>query len=232
MQTSNLPSKKTSRNTQLSCHPTKGIPVIDPSASVTLSHLGKWTSIGARTRMEETSLGDYSYVMEDCQIIYAEIGKFCSIASHTRINPPNHPTWRATTHHFTYRSRFYEFGEDDEAIFQWRRDNRVSIGHDVWIGHGATILPGIQIGTGAVIGAGSVVTKEVPPYFIVAGNPAKFIRRRVSEEVEASLLRIAWWNWPHEQLLRSLRDFRELEAALFCKKYDPLFNGAEEKGGV
>ncbi|MCX8116422.1 MAG: chloramphenicol acetyltransferase [Desulfobacterota bacterium] len=203
-----------------------GDPVIEPSAKVLRSCLGKWTYVGERTRMEETEFGDYSYVMEDCQIIYAEIGKFCSIASNTRINPPNHPTWRATTHHFTYRSRFYEFGEDDEAIFQWRRENRVTIGHDVWIGHGVTILPGLRIGTGAVVGAGSVVTKEVAPYTIVAGNPAKLIRRRVAEDVEASLMRIAWWNWSHEKLKGCLKDFRELDAPLFCEKYDPLFRKA------
>lgn len=199
----------------------QGEPVIDPSASVLHSQLGKWTQIGARSRIEETRFGDYSYVMEDCQIIYAEIGKFCSIASQTRINPPNHPTWRATSHHFTYRSRLYGFGEDDEAIFQWRRDNKVVIGHDVWIGHGVTLLPGIHVGTGAVVGAGSVVTKTVAPYTIVAGNPARLIRRRVSEEVEASLMKIQWWHWTHDELSKALNDFRELDAASFCKKYAP-----------
>lgn len=199
----------------------EGEPVIDPSASILHSQLGKWTQIGARCQIEETLFGDYSYAMEDCQIIYAEIGKFCSIASHTRINPPNHPTWRATSHHFTYRSRFYGFGEDDEQIFQWRRGNKVVIGHDVWIGHGVTVLPGIQIGTGAVIGAGSVVTKPVAPYTIIAGNPARLIRRRVSEKVEASLMSIQWWHWPHDELLKAINDFRELDAASFCEKYAP-----------
>ncbi len=203
----------------------RGDPVIDPSATILRSHLGKWTQIGARCRIEETLFGDYSYVMEDCQIIYAEIGKFCSIASHTRINPPNHPTWRATTHHFTYRSRFYGFGEDDENIFQWRRENKVIIGHDVWIGHGVTLLPGVHVGTGAVVGAGSVVTKSVAPYTIVAGNPARLIRRRVSEAVEASLMKLQWWHWTHEELFQALRDFRELDAASFCEKYEKRLDG-------
>jgi len=207
----------------------RGDPVIDLSATILHSRLGKWTQIGARSQIEETLFGDYSYVMEDCQIIYAEIGKFCSIASHTRINPPNHPTWRATTHHFTYRSRFYGFGEEDERIFQWRRENKVVIGHDVWIGHGVTILPGVHVGTGAVVGAGSVVTKSVAPYTIVAGNPARLIRRRVSEEVEASLMKIQWWHWSHEELFQALGDFRELDAASFCEKYEKRVDGGNIK---
>jgi len=195
-------------------------PYIHPTACVKDSILGRWTAVGARTEMRETVFSDYSYVMNDCQIIYAEIGKFCSIASHTRINPSNHPIWRATSHHFTYRSKFYGFGEDDEEIFQWRRDHKVTLGHDVWIGHGAVILPGVKIGTGAVVGAGSVVTKEVKPYTIVAGVPARVIRRRLSEEVEASLIRIQWWNWTHDQLAEALEDFRCLDAASFAAKYD------------
>ncbi|MGQ9645112.1 MAG: chloramphenicol acetyltransferase [Thermodesulfobacteriota bacterium] len=197
----------------------KAEPLIDATVKIIDCQIGVWTQIGARTRMTETRLGDYSDVMEDCQVIYAEIGKFCSIASNIRINAPNHPTWRATSHHFTYRSQFYGFGEDDETIFRWRRDNKVVVGHDVWIGHGVIIVPGVRIGTGAVVGAGSVVTKDVPPYTIVAGNPARFLRRRVSENGEASLMKIQWWNWTHDQLIRSLDDFRRLDARGFSDKY-------------
>ncbi len=215
--------------TATSTHGRKGDPEIDVSATVVHSHLGKWTSIGARSVVTETHLGDYSYLMNDCEVIYSEIGKFCSVASHVRINPPNHPIGRATSHHFTYRSQFYEFGEDEEEIFRWRRSKGVVIGHDVWIGHGAILLPGVRVGTGAVIGAGSVVTKEVHPYTIVVGNPAKFIRRRVSEEVEARLMEIQWWHWTHDQLLKALEDFRHLDATSFCERYAPGNSGAYSK---
>ncbi len=126
-------------------------------------------------------MDDYSYVVNDSQITYTTIGKFCSIAAMTRINPGNHPMQRATQAHFTYRASAYFPGESDDAeFFAWRREHHVHIGHDVWIGHGAIILPGRNVGTGAVIAAGAIVTKDVPAYTIVAGNPARPIKRRVS----------------------------------------------------
>ncbi len=127
--------------------------------------------------------GDYSYVVNDANIIYASIGKFVSIAAMTRINPGNHPMQRATQAHFTYRSSAYFAGlEDDAQFFDWRRSYHITIGHDVWIGHGRYFARR-QIGIGAVIAAGAVVTKDVAPYTIVAGNPARVIRRRFSEQV-------------------------------------------------
>ncbi len=95
----------------------------------------------------------------------------------------------------------------------------MTIGHDVWIGHSAIVLPGVTIGTGAAIGAGAVVTKDVAPFTVVAGVPAKVIRRRVSEETEAALMRIQWWNWSREQLKKTLGDFRTLDADEFVWKY-------------
>jgi len=128
--------------------------------------------------------------------------------------------WRASLHHLTYRSHCYGMGEDDLQIFSWRQANRITMGPDVWIGHGAILLPGINVGTGAVIGAGAVVTKDVPPYTIVGGLPARIIRRRVDPEVEQALTRIAWWNWSHEQIKDTLADFRKLDARGFALKYD------------
>ena len=111
-----------------------------------------YTEVGARTRLTETILDDYSYIGEDGEVIYTAIGKFCSIASHTRINPGNHPMQRATQAHFTYRASAYFEGESDDAeFFEWRRAHHIHIGHDVWIGHGAIVLPGRDVGTGAVV---------------------------------------------------------------------------------
>jgi phosphonate metabolism protein (transferase hexapeptide repeat family) len=165
-------------------------------------------------------MGDYSYVVNDAQITYTTIGKFCSIAAMTRINPGNHPMHRATQAHFTYRASAYFPGESDDVdFFDWRRAHHVSIGNDVWIGHGAVVLPGRQIGTGAVIAAGAVVTKDVAPYTIVAGNPARVIRRRFSEAAERGLTELAWWDWDHEALRMALPDFRKLSVEDFLGKY-------------
>ncbi len=130
-------------------------PSIDPTASLSSAMLGTYTGVGARTKLHEVTLGDYSYVVNDSDIAYATIGKFTSIAAMTRINPGNHPMQRVSQSHFTYRaSAYFDDAQDEDTFFAWRRSYHVSIGHDVWIGHGAIVLPGRSIGTGAVIGAG------------------------------------------------------------------------------
>ncbi|MGE0698305.1 MAG: chloramphenicol acetyltransferase [Hyphomicrobiaceae bacterium] len=194
-------------------------PLIHPTASVRESLLGRYTEVGARTTFVESVLGDYSYIVNDGDVIYTTIGKFCSIASHTRINPGNHPMERASQSHFTYRASAYFPGEaDEEAFFAWRRSHAVSIGHDVWIGHGAIILAGRSVGTGAVIAAGSIVTKDVPAYTIVAGNPARPVRQRFKASIAERLLSLAWWDWSHDRLHGALGDFRSLTVEAFLEK--------------
>jgi phosphonate metabolism protein (transferase hexapeptide repeat family) len=197
-------------------------PMIHPTAAVKRSRMGTWTVLGPNTRLIDSDFGDYSYTARDCDIYNADVGKFCNIAAGVRINPTNHPMWRASQHHFTYRSQSHRLdADDDDEIFAWRRSHRVTIGPDVWIGHGAILMPGITIGTGAVVGAGAVATRDVPAYAIVVGIPARVLRRRFDKELEAALLRIAWWDWPKDKLAATLQDFRALSAADFAVKYDP-----------
>ncbi|TKC16390.1 DapH/DapD/GlmU-related protein [Robertmurraya kyonggiensis] len=193
-------------------------PSLDETSHIVDSYAGAWTSIGPNNKIIESSFGDYTYTMDDVTVNYAEIGKFSSIASHVCINPVQHPMDRVTQHHMTYRRVAYDFAEtDDEVLFDWRRTHRVKIGHDVWIGHGAIIMKGVEIGTGAVVGSGAVVTKNVEPYTIVVGTPAKPIKRRFSEEVAEKLLEIAWWDWPREKLESHFHEFNNIDA--FIKKH-------------
>ena len=172
-------------------------------------------------------LGDYSYYGGDVRYIsqtdlsfVVSIGKFCSIASHVRINPGDHPMERVSQSHFTYRaSAYFEDASDEVDLFARRRSKLVTIGHDVWIGHGAIILSGRTIGTGAVIGAGAIVTKDVPDYSIVVGNPARVLRMRFSESAITALRNLQWWDWPHDKLRVALEDFRSLPVDEFCDKY-------------
>jgi phosphonate metabolism protein (transferase hexapeptide repeat family) len=196
-------------------------PLIDPSAQVKASTLGRYTEVGARTRVLQSELGDYSYIVNDGDMAYTAVGKFCSIAAMTRINPGNHPMWRASQAHFTYRASAYFDGEaDEDGFFDWRRSHRVILGNDVWIGHGAVILPGRRIGDGAVVAAGAIVTKDVPAYTIVAGNPARVIKPRFPEAIARRLSTLAWWNWSHDQLHHALSDFRTLQIEGFLEKYE------------
>ncbi|MGL4727494.1 MAG: DapH/DapD/GlmU-related protein [Bosea sp. (in: a-proteobacteria)] len=196
-------------------------PLIHATAHVVESHIGRYTEIAERCSISESEVGDYSYMMRECEVWAARIGKFVNIASHVRINATNHPTWRATLHHFTYRAQdYWPDATREDSFFDWRRQNAVTIGHDVWIGHGATILPGVSIGNGAVVGAGAVVSRDVPAWTIVGGVPAKFIRRRFPEEIGIRLEALAWWDWDHQRLRIALDDFRTMSVEVFLAHYE------------
>ena len=130
------------------------------------------------------------------------IGRFCQIAHGVRFitASANHAMGGITT---------YPFGVFDPDTLEGYRGGFTAlpdteVGHDVWIGHGALILPGARIGSGAIIGAGAVVAGVVPPYAVVAGNPARVVRLRFSEAEVARLLALAWWDWPLERIRAAL----------------------------
>lgn len=139
-----------------------------------------------------SSIGDYTYICENSIIFSGKIGKYCSISQNVCIGPPNHPYELVSTHPFLYDNRWaaYMGLVPSHKIID---KTPPIIGNDVWIGRNSIIMEGITIGDGAVIGAGSIVTKDVAPYTIVAGVPAKLIKNRFSKEMIEKLLELKWW---------------------------------------
>lgn len=199
-----------------------GEPSIHTSASLRDCKVGRFCEVKERVLMRSSALGDYSYVERHSELIYTQTGRFCAIAADVRLNALNHPIERVSQHKFTYRANEYFVGKKlDHGFREQRMDGgRVVLGHDVWIGHGAIVLPGVTVGTGAVVGAGSVVTRDVEPYAIVAGTPARFVRWRFEPETAQRLQQLAWWNWSHDQLADAVDDMARMEVAAFLDKYD------------
>ncbi|MFB6235023.1 MAG: DapH/DapD/GlmU-related protein [Halopenitus sp.] len=200
-------------------------PTLHDPVDIRDSTLGRWTEVRPRSRLNDSEIGDYSYLMERVQLDYTTVGKFGNVASDVRLGPTNHPIDRPTAHHFTYRAEMYDLGSNDEEVFEWRASQPVTVGHDVWIGHGAAVLPGVEIGNGAVIGAGAVVTDDVDPYTIVGGIPAETIRHRFPPETAKRIEATEWWDWDHEILADRLDDFRNLD--VFLQKYAPVLDAVE-----
>lgn len=165
----------------------------------------KRTEIGPHVK-----IGAYSYMVSG-YIFAAEMGRYCSVAEEVQIGRQNHPIDWVSTSPFLYLDNreimpvsnriapslslhTYQHGVAPTKM------KHTYIGHDVWIGHGAIVNAGVNIGNGAIIAAGAVVTKDVPPYAIVGGNPAKIIRYRFDEETIDKLQKLAWWNYSPKQL--------------------------------
>lgn len=155
-------------------------------------------------------IGAYTYIAANTEIENAEIGKFCSIADHCRIGMSGHSLdYLSTSPIFTQRINALQDKWVEKDVFEHKSDEeRVYIGNDVWIGSHVLINGGVKVGDGAVIGAGAVVVKDVPPYAIVGGVPAKLIRYRFSPEIIDGLVKVKWWSLPEEQIKNNIRLFQ------------------------
>jgi acetyltransferase-like isoleucine patch superfamily enzyme len=165
------------------------------------SRIHKTSKVEAGSEIVNSIFDKHSFCGYNCEITDCDIGSFCSIANNVIIGGRMHPVdWVSTS------PVFYEGKDSVRAKFSEHKRNkplRTVIGHDVWIGNRVLIKQGIKIGTGSVIGMGSVVTKDVEPYSIVAGNPAKLIRNRFSDDIITQLLVCEWWKLK-ENILKEL----------------------------
>ena len=144
----------------------------------------------------------YNYPINKDKLI---IGKFCSIACGVRFlfNSANQTLSSLSTYTFPLFYEEWDLKQQD-VVNSWDNKGDIIIGNDVWIGYEAVILSGVTVGDGAIIGTRAVVTKDVPPYTIVGGVPAKPIKKRFSEDTIVSLLKIKWWDWPKEKITNNL----------------------------
>jgi acetyltransferase-like isoleucine patch superfamily enzyme len=161
-------------------------------------------------------VGKYFGMNENCFVARAMVGAYCAIGARTAINPFNHPVDWLSIHEFQYHPRSFDWVPEYNEFTRLERTpdlfQHVTIGNDVWTGHNVNILPGVSIGDGVVIGAGSVVTKDVPPYAIVAGAPAQVRRMRFPDGTIERLLRLKWWELELSEL--SGLPFRDVERCL------------------
>lgn len=135
-----------------------------------------------------------------------KIGKFCSIACGAKFlfNSANHTMASLSTYPFPLF--FEEWGLEKQSVTKaWDNKGDINIGNDVWIGYEAVLFAGVTVGDGAVIGTRAVVTKDVPPYTIVGGIPAKTIKRRFSDEKIEQLLKMRWWDWSEEKIAGNIQ---------------------------
>lgn len=178
------------------------------SARVEYSCVSKKARICRNVIMFHSSVEDYSYISPNTRLVHAHVGKFCSIAGDCAIGMGTHTLkYKSTSPIFT--SRHNSTGSRWVDTNSYNEYKEIYIGNDVWIGQRAMVMGGVKIGDGAVIGAGSVVTKDVPPYAIVGGVPAKIIRYRFKPETIEKLLIEQWWNKSDEFIKNNINDFQK-----------------------
>lgn len=174
-----------------------------------VSFLARWSG---NTTFDKTSalrkfsvcvnshIGRYSSVATDTKLINATLGNFTVIARESRIGLGPHPTNYLTPHSIFYKNNPWGFHPDWVAKINFSDKKPITIGNDVWIGSRSIVMDGVTIGDGAIVAAGSVVTKDVPPYAIVGGVPAKIIKYRFSDDIIKRLLEVKWWNLSDEKI--------------------------------
>lgn len=183
---------------------------VDKTSIIDNTKLFDWVKIQRQCYFYNSEVGSYTYFAGFNSVMNASIGKFCSIGSNVSIGPGRHPLEYLSTSPVFY-SKYKQCGFTFADKSYYNEMGNVKIGNDVWIGANAVIFDDVVIGDGAVIAAGAIVTKNVEPYCIVGGVPAKFIKKRFSEDVINKLLSFKWWNRSQEWLAEHYKEFHSVE---------------------
>jgi acetyltransferase-like isoleucine patch superfamily enzyme len=194
-----------------------GIIKLNPAARIIRSTINGPLYLNKNTQLgPDVTTGKYFGMNESCFIARAEVGAYGAIGARTSINPFNHPTDWLSINEFQYHPNSFDWVEEYRDLERLERTpdmfEFVRIGNDVWMGHNVNVMAGVSVGDGAVVAAGSVVTKDVPPYAIVAGCPAVIRRYRFPERIIERLLAVRWWDFELKSL--SGLNFREIDDCL------------------
>lgn len=186
----------------------KGLSVSEQSRFDKCTEFSEYNVLHKNTTLSRTKLGRFTYIT-GASISNATIGQFCSVGQGTKIGGfGRHPVDWATTHPVFYSTSKQAGVSFVDTDYFEEQVGPVLIGNDVWIGTNVLILDGVTVGDGAIIAAGAVVTRNVDPYAIVGGVPAKLIRYRFSPTAIQRFLQLKWWDWPEEELRRRAAQFR------------------------
>ncbi len=170
-------------------------------------HFEKGVTVEYGSHIQADRIGKYSYINKYSLIEKnTVIGRFCSIAYNVKIGLGSHPIDWMSTHSFAYDPKYKFVKENDKIQNDLKKET--SVGNDVWIGANAIVLAGVTIGDGAIIGANSLITKDVEPYSIVYGTPAKFQRYRFDKQIIERLLSIKWWEWEDKKIKNKIALFK------------------------
>ncbi|AHM57293.1 glycosyl transferase group 1 [Peptoclostridium acidaminophilum DSM 3953] len=173
------------------------------------SNIDKTAKICSGSQIEKTHIGKYSYIGNFCTVVNAEIGNFSSIADDCIIGGASHPVeWVSTSPVFHDGKNIMQ---KNFSVHEYNTSKKTIIGHDVWIGNKCLIKSGVKIENGAIIGMGSVLTKNVGRYEIWGGNPAKFIRKRLSDDLIEKLHETNWWDFSDAQISEYAETFLNVE---------------------